>query len=77
VAACGGDDGDDVEIPDVAVAYMEVCNPDLEPSCTAPDGVCYEFGDRGAYVCTQACATADDCPAPSAGCNNKGVCKPP
>ena len=37
--------------------------------------LCYGFNAKGPR-CTLPCEDATDCPAPSSGCNNKGVCKP-
>lgn len=37
---------------------------------------CFTFGD-GRMLCTKSCATPNDCPAPSPGCNGQGVCRPP
>jgi hypothetical protein len=77
LAACGGgDDGDDVELPDVAVGYMEVCNPDLEPACTDADNQCFEFNNKAPH-CTIECDGDEDCAAPSDGCSGMGVCKAP
>lgn len=39
-------------------------------------GVCFAYGD-GRSLCSKTCTGAADCPAPSSGCNGKGVCKPP
>jgi hypothetical protein len=39
-------------------------------------GLCFEYGD-GRSLCTKTCSGAQDCPAPSTGCNGKGACKPP
>lgn len=38
--------------------------------------LCFQFNSKGPH-CTHECTTADDCEAPSPGCNNKGVCKAP
>lgn len=37
--------------------------------------LCFEYG-MGQRRCTKTCSTASECPAPSPGCNNKGVCRP-
>lgn len=39
-------------------------------------GLCFEYGDARS-LCTTSCSGPTDCPAPSTGCNGKGVCKPP
>lgn len=54
------------------------------PGCTADadcaEGlVCFDFPNKGGFLCTRVCATATaatDCPAPSEGCGNNGHCKP-
>ena len=37
--------------------------------------VCFDFNAKG-KLCTKACQSAADCPAPSSGCNGMGYCKP-
>jgi hypothetical protein len=37
--------------------------------------VCFDFNAKGT-LCTKACQSAADCPAPSSGCNGMGYCKP-
>jgi hypothetical protein len=46
------------------------CEDDAE----CESGLCYPFNAFGPH-CTQPCEDANDCPAPSSGCNGKGVCK--
>jgi len=80
----GPDAGDSAGAPDAGVdspdgaaaelGFMESCDP-ADDLC-APDLTCFNFNSRGPY-CTHDCGTDDDCPAPSRGCNNMGVCKAP
>lgn len=70
-------DGGSAPQPDAGAlaAYMEPCEPALEDACE--DGLtCFQFNARGPH-CTHDCAGDTDCAAPSAGCNNMGVCKAP
>jgi hypothetical protein len=39
-------------------------------------GLCHAFNMKG-QRCSQACGVDADCPPPSPGCNNMGVCKAP
>jgi hypothetical protein len=39
-------------------------------------GNCHLFSMQGSF-CTQTCKVVTDCPAPSTGCNNRGICKAP
>jgi hypothetical protein len=54
-------------------AYMEDCEEDAD----CETGMCHLFNGQGVTICTQACEGNGDCPAPSAGCNNMGLCRPP
>lgn len=81
LAACGGDDDDDgggggaVDAnPEVPSEYMERCSTSPD-NCVEPE-MCFVFNMKGP-ICTHACDTADECPAPSTGCNNMGICKAP
>ena len=43
-------------------------------------GVCGNFPAKGAMFCSRPCTVATaaaDCPAPSPGCNNMGICRVP
>ena len=56
--------------------FLEACSTDEE--CTS--GLCQEFPGKGAQLCSSPCkqeTAATDCPPPSGGCNNQGVCKAP
>jgi hypothetical protein len=37
---------------------------------------CHVFSMQGSF-CTHTCKLVSDCPAPSTGCNNRGICKAP
>lgn len=53
--------------------------PFMSP-CTASSQcesmICHEF-NIGVSLCTKKCANDNDCPLPSPGCNNMGLCKRP
>ncbi len=54
------------------VAFGQPCTMDSD--CV--EGLlCYNFQAKG-MLCTKACQSAADCPAPSSGCNGMGYCKP-
>ncbi len=81
VAACGedtttpvGNDGGTSTVTG-SIGFLEPCTANAE--CMT--GLCYRYnmatvGMRCSKTCTMATAAAD-CPAPSSGCNNMGVCK--
>ena len=51
----------------------------LEPCLTNEEcetGLCHPFNAKGPR-CSQPCKEPTDCPPPSTGCNNQGVCKAP
>lgn len=56
------------------LAYMERCTVGDDDACET--GVCFNFTSRGPH-CTAPCTQACECPAPSGGCSNRGVCKAP
>ena len=87
-AACvcnGQTPGVDASIADAqpeAEASVDAGKLPLFATCTASEecdsGLCFEFG-MGQRICTRPCTAATaatDCPPPSPGCNNKGVCRP-
>lgn len=90
-AACvcdGRTPGIDASVGDASAADASVDAPidtgkrPLFAPCTTNDecesGLCFELG-MGQRICTKPCTAATaatDCPAPSPGCNNKGVCRP-
>ena len=49
---------------------------DCTDAAQCESGICFAYGD-GRSLCSKSCNGATDCPAPSTGCNGKGVCKPP
>jgi hypothetical protein len=58
-----------------APGFMESCDP-VDDRCTGDDAVCFDFRSRGAY-CTHPCTQDGQCPSPSRGCSEKGVCRAP
>jgi len=62
----GGQGGGDDLLP----LYV-ACAEDAE----CESALCFGFNAKGPR-CTLSCEVASDCPAPSSGCNQKGVCKP-
>ena len=53
-------------------AFGETCAMDTD----CADGlVCFNFNAKG-MLCTKACQSGADCPAPASGCNGMGYCKP-
>lgn len=54
------------------LGFMETCKKDED--CAS--GQCHTYNAKG-QKCTISCQTDSDCPAPSPGCNNMGVCKAP
>lgn len=88
VGGCSAsDDGGEISGPDASTApaadagdgplpFMSPCDLDND-QCDAEAGdMCFSFNMKGPH-CTRACETAAECPEPSPGCNNKGVCKAP
>src|SRR5690348_4639360 len=62
--------------------FMETCNEAVD--CAVPAGadvvICQLYQAKNAKFCTKSCTAATaaaDCPSPSPGCNNMGVCKAP
>jgi hypothetical protein len=53
--------------------YMGSCTTDED--CTETK-LCHPFNAKGPH-CTLPCSADTDCPEPSPGCNNMGVCKAP
>jgi hypothetical protein len=52
--------------------FLEPCDGD--DSCES--GLCFAFTQKGS-LCTAPCQGPAECPMPSSGCSNKGVCKAP
>lgn len=63
----GGDAGGGALLP-----FMSPC--DTNEQCET--GNCFPFTAKGPH-CTLPCDGPEDCPPPSDGCNNMGVCKVP
>src|SRR5262245_24565198 len=62
--------------------FLETCEDatDCQPGPGADAGICNFYPARNELLCTRACTTATasvDCPSPSPGCNNMGVCRAP
>ena len=89
VAGCAADDSEGSPAPDGGVQvstadggsddplpFMASCDVE-DDRCDAEAGdSCFNFNNKGPH-CTHACDSPEDCPAPSPGCNNMGVCKVP
>ncbi len=59
--------------PDSALLpFMSVCDADAQ----CDTGLCYLFAAKG-QRCTRHCTQPTECPPPSTGCNNMGLCKAP
>ena len=54
------------------LGFMETCTEDEE----CESGLCHNYNAKGPK-CTIPCQSDGDCPLPSPGCNNMGVCKAP
>lgn len=54
------------------LGFLETCT--MDEDCES--GICHVYAAKGPK-CTLTCQTAADCPPPSPGCNNMGVCKAP
>ena len=62
--------------------FLETCEDatDCQPGPGADAGICNFYQARNELLCTRACTTGTapaDCPSPSPGCNNMGVCRAP
>lgn len=58
------------------LGFLAPCTSNTE----CESGLCKEYPARGGSFCSKTCqiATASiDCPPPSPGCNNMGICKAP
>jgi hypothetical protein len=66
LVATGGHGGGDT------LPYMSPCDDDAQ----CETGLCFPFNAKGPH-CSMACGSPDDCPPPSTGCNNMGICKAP
>ncbi|HWL84564.1 MAG TPA: hypothetical protein VNO21_02110 [Polyangiaceae bacterium] len=54
------------------LALMQPC--DRDDQCET--GLCFPFNAKGPH-CSKRCKSDTDCPSPSTGCSNMGVCKAP
>ena len=54
------------------LGFLETCSKNEE----CETGYCHTFNAKGPK-CSTPCQSDGDCPAPSPGCNNMGVCKAP
>jgi hypothetical protein len=72
----GGGDGDgqalQIDGPRSLLPLYSPCMVDGE----CGSGFCFSYND-GKRLCTKTCTASAECPAPSTGCNAKGVCKNP
>jgi len=76
--------GFDGAILDVQAVGFQIDGPvslaPLYSPCTTDgecdSGFCFLY-NNGNRRCTKTCVTSTECPAPSTGCNAKGVCKDP
>ncbi len=65
--------GSDVEAGSRAkLPFMSQCTTNEE----CETGNCHLFLQSGSF-CTKSCQDVTDCPPPSSGCNNRGICKAP
>jgi hypothetical protein len=63
----GGQGGNAALLP-----FMAECTT----SAQCESMLCFQY-NTGASLCSKKCTTDNDCPAPSPGCNNMGICKKP
>lgn len=68
----GGAGGASVTTSSAKLGFMETCVNDED----CESGMCHVYNAKGPK-CTLPCTSAADCPPPSPGCNNMGVCKAP
>ncbi len=66
------DAGADVATPSGKLPFMSKCSTNDE----CESGNCHTFSQQGSF-CTKGCTDTIDCPAPSSGCNRRGICKAP
>jgi hypothetical protein len=75
-----GGDGGCALAPDAAMAAAPDASLTLGEPCQNSDqclsGLCFNFNARGPH-CSAPCTDACQCPPPTRGCNNMGVCKSP
>jgi hypothetical protein len=67
------DAGEEAEAaPPAKLPFMSKCT--VNDECES--GNCHVFAQEGSF-CTHECKDTVDCPAPSSGCNQRGICKAP
>jgi hypothetical protein len=73
VDAAAETSSDDASSPDSGLLpFMSPC--DNNAQCAT--GNCFNFTSKGPH-CTKSCTQPSECPPPSTGCSNMGVCKAP
>lgn len=76
LVACGEEGGDTgADAAPMCMGTLELYSTCTE-STECDSCLCYTY-NQGAMICSKACELDTDCPAPSTGCNNMGVCKRP
>jgi hypothetical protein len=71
-SAASGGGGDGGAGGSGKLPFMAECTTDQE----CETGLCYPFNAKGPH-CSKSCSADGDCPPPSPGCSNMGVCKAP
>ncbi len=56
--------------PDAKLGFLAPCSNDVD----CETNLCFAFNAYGPH-CSHSCSKITDCPAPSPGCSNMGVCK--
>jgi hypothetical protein len=54
--------------------FMDPCTAGQDAECET--NLCFPFNAKGPH-CSARCTQACECPAPSTGCNHRGVCNAP
>lgn len=71
-AGVGADAGSTSDGSTGGAAFLAAC--EVNGDCAS--NLCYMFNQAGVgLLCTMTCSSNAECPAPSSGCNNMGVCK--
>lgn len=58
--------------PGATLRFMDPCTDHNQ----CPTGLCFSFNMKGPH-CSAPCTEPCQCPAPSAGCSNMGICRVP
>lgn len=61
---------------DGGLSFMSTCSTQPGSPACPPGTSCDDFPAKGQF-CSKPCTEATDCPPPSPGCNNMGICKAP